>query len=697
MATLYGEKNLEKIILKCKDENNYLDPNTMYDEFGNKLYAYVTLVMLGDLYTAAALVLAYSLRILKTKADLVVLVTHDVSESAKRVLKTYYDHVIEINYIEVKNWRCEKQPHRKYLNYVFTKFNLFNLTQYKKVLLIDADAIVLKYPDHLFSLNAPAGCYLKDKDLFITYDKDGNYILPPDNKIKWYNEFCACCRHGKVIPKRETDKVVYDRKNAGIGGGIMLLEPKKGELESIIKDVKTKSCNLVNKVFVWPEQQYLTYRYSGRWTSINPVFFGLQGYPHWKVLYGLQYGGDKPFVLQSKLPMEQRLEYPDYILWHDFFEKILQENTNLLHEEALDEPLEMHKLFKSRPLSNISRINLEILPDLKRDYFNKNIDVLFKNIQPFDYLKSMTDKEILYKYKNLLEDSVEHKKSLDSYVFDENIMDFIMFNYVSCRKSCHFVISWQEENFDALKQNLLSSGNVYYSKKIILSKNGIKNLIYILHDTQTRETRLDFINSLNLNEVNEINIFVFDNIYNLDIKLFKLSIGHKFVSYINEHFYQTITCAQTLLNKNSLHFLNLARFDRFINPIFDNAHNKINVYKQEKNQEKNNDVLVGDSVLYAYGIRPFETIKTKSDMNQNNYFYYNNLKFSILENELVNLKDFDILMLYLKFKDIIGNTIILNKNNKLNIKYNKEIIDKIDKHYLNQDRMTNNIIKSICD
>ena len=195
MATLYNEKDLFEIKLECDYETNklYNDPVDMINENGKKNYAYVTLIMLGDKYVSAALVLAYSLRKLNTKADLVVLVTNDVSEEAKNAMRIFFDHLVEVSYIHVRNWRTQKQPHRKYLDYVFTKFHLFNLTQYKKVLLIDADAIVLKYPDHLFTLDAPAGCYLKDKDLFISYDDKGNYILPKDNKIKWYEEYCNCC------------------------------------------------------------------------------------------------------------------------------------------------------------------------------------------------------------------------------------------------------------------------------------------------------------------------------------------------------------------------------------------------------------------------------------------------------------------------------------------------------------------------
>ena len=279
MATLYSASDLDKLILQCPDENNYPDPNVMVDPNGNRLYAYVTLVMLGDRYISGAIVLAHTIKSLNTQADLVVMVTPDVSEEGKHILSLFFDKVIDVDYVTVKNWRSVKQVHRKYLELVFTKFHLFNLTEYKKVLLIDADALVLKYPDHLFTLNAPAGCFLEDKDLFISYDKAGNYILPPDGKIKWYQKYCDCCSHGKKVPSDMTNRVSTDFKNSGIGGGLILLEPKKGEFESILEDIQHgKIKYLLENKFVWPEQQYLTLRYSGKWTSINPRFFGLRRY-----------------------------------------------------------------------------------------------------------------------------------------------------------------------------------------------------------------------------------------------------------------------------------------------------------------------------------------------------------------------------------------------------------------------------------
>ncbi len=342
--------NYNIINLKCDDENtSYLPPDKMTDLNGKRLYAYVTLIMLGDNYIPAAIVLAQSLINLNSQADKVVLVTPDVSLEGRKILSKFYDKVIEINYVKVDNWRTKKQTHRKYLELVFTKFHLFNLTEYKKVILIDADAVILKHPDHIFSLNTPAGCFLEDKDLFIYYNKDGSYKQPPNNKIEWYEKYCKIFKHGELIPKEMTDRVLYNYKNSGIGGGLILLEPKINEFDNILRDVvyNKKIKYLLENKFVWPEQQYLTQRYSGNWTSINPIFFGLQGYPDWSVLYGLQYGGDKPFSLNSKFPIEERIKYSDFQLFYDIYKQILEKNPDFKTNKVLDEVNKMNNYFNN--------------------------------------------------------------------------------------------------------------------------------------------------------------------------------------------------------------------------------------------------------------------------------------------------------------------------------------------------------------
>jgi hypothetical protein len=91
-----------------------------------------------DIDISAALVLAYSLRQLNTQAELVVLTTDSINEKGIKLLQSLYDRIVNIKYASI-----------------FTKYWGLALTEYKKVVLINANTIVLEQPDYIFSIDAP--------------------------------------------------------------------------------------------------------------------------------------------------------------------------------------------------------------------------------------------------------------------------------------------------------------------------------------------------------------------------------------------------------------------------------------------------------------------------------------------------------------------------------------------------------------
>jgi hypothetical protein len=564
MATLFDAKDLEDIDLKCPGESGeYNPPETMTNKYGESMYAYVTLVMLGDSYIPAAIVMAYTLRKLNTLADLVVLVTRDVSSKGINILEHFFDYVKLVSFINVPNWRGRDK--KNYLNFVFTKFKALNLTQYKKVILIDADALILNYPDHLFSLQAPAGVYLDDKKKFITYDSRGNYVLPDNKKIQWYEEYCKCCGHGKIIPKEVTDRILTNKKNSGIGGGLMVLEPKEGELERIIEDVTHgKGKNRVNKFFVWPEQQYLCARYSGKWTSINPVFFGLQGYPHWKVLNGLQYAGDKPFILNSKVSMAERAKYPDFVLWHAYYSEILQQYPILLTNSVLTDVNSMNEYFTrmARPgkefsgkklfrsirsynkkkynklhhnfamvNNNVSRItNASYFHvDVSKPYNHKDVNIMY-NIKQNDYgalLNKLHDytQNMKTDYFTKLRDN--YKKSEKTNKINElNLSDIekdcLATHYTMCRKDMFIITLWpkalKETDTNKIIKQLENDGDVCYVRELEVNYNCLRNLLFYMYRDFTMKDRRNFVDKkmsyieATIDSPNKIIVLLFDNV-----------------------------------------------------------------------------------------------------------------------------------------------------------------------------------------
>lgn len=635
-------EKINNLKLYCPNEDQtYKDPDKMVDSNGNKLYAYVTLVMLGDRYIPAAIVLAQSLIKLNSQADKVVLITPDVSEDGKKILSKFFDRVIEVNYVNVQNWRTKKQVHRKYLELVFTKFHLFNLTQYKKVLLIDADALVLKHSDHLFTLDAPAGCFIEDKDLFIYYDSNGNYKEPPETGIEWYNKYCDKLSHGMKIPKEFTDRVLNNFRNNGVAGGLMLLEPKVGEFDNIIKEVSHGRMKyLLENKFVWPEQQYLTVRYSGKWSSINPRFFGLQGYPDWSVLYGLQYGGDKPFMLDSKFDISERVKYRDYQLFHKFYKEILKENPDYNNSKVLEECNKMNKYFsEEHKLSRTdkSHININTLANIYRTTPNKiskeNIDFyhtqsnrfyippnnlvkpMFDDIKEFDYMEPIKrlnkSCESIY-YNNLIKSyNLEiEKKRLDEYnKIHSTDKNEIILQYIKNRKDTYIISIWNNAVpvLNELIDFLNKKGNVYFLKKLTLNYKEYLNLLCLVYDEfsyqdiyERMEKKMEWMKAEQ--SENDIAVIVFDNINNLKINgqgaefkreirnfcidklkeknLMQDEIRGNDIIHINDHFYQTIEYAGLYFNENSLKLLSDSNMKNFMSNFFISSHLKFNTIRK---------------------------------------------------------------------------------------------------------------------
>ncbi|ORX84372.1 hypothetical protein BCR32DRAFT_277171 [Anaeromyces robustus] len=114
--------------------------------------AYVTLVT-SDNYVSGAVTLAHSLRLSGTNKQIVCMVTPEVSSGSKDYLLDpghLYDELITVepfNSFDTANLSLLGRPE---LGITLTKINVWNLLQYRYVVFIDADAMVLRNIDELF-------------------------------------------------------------------------------------------------------------------------------------------------------------------------------------------------------------------------------------------------------------------------------------------------------------------------------------------------------------------------------------------------------------------------------------------------------------------------------------------------------------------------------------------------------------------
>lgn len=143
-------------------------PATFYDMFGkhiliseiNEVYdisniesstkiarreAYATVLHSSETYVCGAITLAQSLLGTGTKRDLILLLDNSISEAKREALmKAGWT----LRFIKrIRNPKAEKNTYNEY-NY--SKFRLWQLTDYEKIIFIDADIIVLRNMDLLF-------------------------------------------------------------------------------------------------------------------------------------------------------------------------------------------------------------------------------------------------------------------------------------------------------------------------------------------------------------------------------------------------------------------------------------------------------------------------------------------------------------------------------------------------------------------
>ncbi|AYN45007.1 p13 [Alphabaculovirus alterspexiguae] len=175
------------------------------------MFAYVTLVMIGDEYVKGAKVLAKSLLATGTKNDLVCMVTSDVSAEARKELSNLYTSVVDVDYI---NFKCppmltkrQSQMYGPWINRAFTKWQCLQLKNYKKIVYLDADHLVVKNIDHLFHLNAPAICFTDDNYGYYDRYKYGDTIHSETMAMFMrYNKIL--CKAGTVV--LEPDSLLYN-------------------------------------------------------------------------------------------------------------------------------------------------------------------------------------------------------------------------------------------------------------------------------------------------------------------------------------------------------------------------------------------------------------------------------------------------------------------------------------------------------
>nr|XP_024370263.1 putative UDP-glucuronate:xylan alpha-glucuronosyltransferase 3 [Physcomitrium patens] len=123
-------------------------PEQLAARTGNeRRQAYVSMVHTDASYVCGAIVLAHSIRLSGSTRDLVMLVDSSILPEQRRALQAAGWQVREIE--RIRNPYAEKD---RYNEWNYSKFRLWQITEYDKIVFIDSDLLVLRNIDFLFQL-----------------------------------------------------------------------------------------------------------------------------------------------------------------------------------------------------------------------------------------------------------------------------------------------------------------------------------------------------------------------------------------------------------------------------------------------------------------------------------------------------------------------------------------------------------------
>ncbi|AQQ80309.1 P13 [Betabaculovirus altermyunipunctae] len=271
------------------------------------MYAYVTLVMLGDKYVPGAMALGQSLLDTGTPHRVVCMVTADVSAAALGALKNVYHLVVTVPLIEYKcgsmMTQRQKELYSNWIDYSFTKWQCFRLSAYNKVLYLDADHVVLRNIDHLFELQTPAMCFRSE-----------------------FNKAYDLYRHGDVITNHDLN-YFFRNLSSLAATGTCLIEPRELTYDTITSHLNPHNNYLKHNQFhngfeeVVLIQTFLALNYDV--TQLSPMYVwnaGCYKTVHHQEPYVVNYYGDqKPWDRGDKPP-----RFMDEYIWRYFYARSSQ-------------------------------------------------------------------------------------------------------------------------------------------------------------------------------------------------------------------------------------------------------------------------------------------------------------------------------------------------------------------------------------
>jgi hypothetical protein len=276
-----------------------------------KPHAYTWLLMKGDSYLPGVFVSAWSVRRTCPKADLVVLCTPDVSQTARDKLLLVVDNIYSINYLtfpskELKTAR-QRELYAEWVSCAYTKWQILSLP-YEKVCQLDADTVVVCNIDELFDMQAPA---MPLASPFTTPLGTAPNYFTGEVGLDGYPVEGACITREMINRMLKSAGTVCISTPA-------VIEPNAEDYADYIAYInKRLPYGSTNCMSAFDEQSICDFYVNSKKTSITAIHHRYNYYP-WKE--GFLFPGEIPriihFFSDTKPWSVCYDEYPDMISWY---------------------------------------------------------------------------------------------------------------------------------------------------------------------------------------------------------------------------------------------------------------------------------------------------------------------------------------------------------------------------------------------
>ena len=481
-------------------------PPIMRNKDGSAKYAFVTLLFpnpsTGELtYLDGNLSVAFGLKRQKSQADIVCMITKNVNEEGRSILRKIYDKLVVIDDLipdqdlfRECQWYKEKGMNHPYTR-VFQKLYMFDKTKfpYEKVCFIDSDIMPLCFYDTLFNIETPAawievpkygyGTVRWENDMWFNDFRNRNEnpsicdeLCFPDKYNrrtfqKWgdfVRRFRPNIKHGDKVPKKYTN-LYTDIYSGEINAGLFIIKPDNDELKKIITEItsplstwfglykkhKGYFANGIHNGYIhsycYPEQMYLTQRYSGKWHSIDWGFCG------WGIEHETEFGIH--FILYEQFKPWQK---------QSFYEKFTK--SDIHYKRALKIYNKYNELFLWGMINypEISSYTLKFLKLKKITSITQLLLIIKRKIDGNDISNNFTD---YYNYTTIINNALIKYSELGITSINDPHLEN-KFNVYMKKKSSNSIY------------NIFNIQNS--NKNIIINRNILFYISYILENSTNK-------------------------------------------------------------------------------------------------------------------------------------------------------------------------------------------------------------------